>query len=206
MGRREFLRAGSIGLLGLGLPQLLGARASARADGATKTRAKSCIVLFMWGGPAHQDTWDPKPGAPTEFRGEFRPIATSVPGMQVSEHLPRLAQHADKLAIIRSMTHGDVNHTDATHWLLTGRAVPSRGGPLRDDWPSYGSVLAKFVPGRGPLPSFVSMMPAVPDGAPRFVEQSHGQGAGWLGGAYNPLRIDADASKPDYHVADFALR
>jgi uncharacterized protein (DUF1501 family) len=103
------------------------------------------------------------------------------------------------------MTHGDVNHTDATHWLLTGHAVPSRGGPLSDDWPSYGSVLAKLRRGRGALPPFVSMMPIVPDGAPRFVEQSHGQGAGWLGPTYNPLRIDADASKPDYHVADFAL-
>jgi hypothetical protein len=103
------------------------------------------------------------------------------------------------------MSHGDVNHTEATHWLLTGREVPRRGAQLGEDFPCYGSVLAKFGRGRGPLPPFVTMMPVVPDGAPRFVEQSHGQGAGWLGPVYNPLRIDGDASKPDYHVADFAL-
>src|SRR5690242_9905624 len=85
MGRREFLRAGSLGLFGLGLPQLLS------APGATRRRAKACIVLFMWGGPAQQDTWDPKPDAPAEYRGEFKPIATSLPGLRVCEHLPLLA-------------------------------------------------------------------------------------------------------------------
>jgi uncharacterized protein (DUF1501 family) len=200
MGRREFLRAGGLSLLGLGTPQLLAAR-----NASARPRAKACILLFMWGGPAQQDTWDPKPDAPAEFRGEFKPIPTCVPGVQICEHLPRLARHADKLAIIRSMSHGDVNHTDATHWLLTGREVPRRGAALSDDWPTYGSILAKLGRGNGPLPPFVTMMPAVPDGAPRFVEQSHGQGAGWLGPLYNPLRIDADASKPDYHVADFLL-
>jgi hypothetical protein len=203
MGRREFLRAGSLGLFGLGLPQMLATHA--RATAPIPRRAKACILLFMWGGPAQQDTWDPKPEAPSEFRGEFKPIPTTIPGIQICEHLPRLARHTDKLAIIRSMSHGDVNHTEATHWLLTGRAVPRRAAPLAEDWPAYGSVLAKLQPSTGPLPPFVSMMPAVPDGAPRFVEQSHGQGAGWLGPLHNPLRIDADASKPDYHVADFAL-
>ena len=87
-------------------------------------RARACIVLFMWGGPAQQDTWDMKPDAPAEYRGEFKPIRTNVPGLQICEHLPRLARHADKLAIIRSMTHNDVNHTTATHFLLTGRGLP----------------------------------------------------------------------------------
>src|SRR5262245_39594868 len=84
LGRREFLRAGSVPLLGLSLPQLL----AAQERGGPRRRAKACIVLFMWGGPAHQDTWDMKPGAPAEYRGEFRPIATNVPGVQVCEHLP----------------------------------------------------------------------------------------------------------------------
>jgi uncharacterized protein (DUF1501 family) len=146
-----------------------------------------------------------KPDAPVEYRGEFKPIQTNVNGIQICEHLPRLARHADKLALIRSLTHGDVDHTTATHFLLTGREVPARGKPLANDWPGYGSVLARLGRGRGPLPPFVSMMPRVPNGAPRFVEESHGQGAGWLGGLYNPLRIDADASQPDYRVGDFSL-
>jgi hypothetical protein len=103
------------------------------------------------------------------------------------------------------MTHPEVDHTVGTHFLLTGRAVPRRGATRAEDWPSYGAVLAKLGRGQGPLPPFVSMMPKVPDGAPRFVEESHGQGAGWLGPLYEPMRIDADASKPDYHVADFSL-
>src|SRR5262249_8147688 len=168
--------------------------------------AKACILLFMWGGPAHQDTWDLKPEAPVEYRGEFKPIATNVPGVHICEHLPRLARMTDKLAIIRSMTHGDVDHTGATHPLLTGHDLPRRGAKRAEDWPSYGAILAKLGRGRGPLPSFVSMMPKVPKGAPRFVEESHGQGAGWLGSIYEPMRIDADASKPDYRVGEFGLR
>jgi uncharacterized protein (DUF1501 family) len=199
MGRREFLRAGSLGLLGLTLPQL------APAQPAAPPRAKACILLFMWGGPAQQDTWDPKPDAPAEYRGEFRPIPTNVPGIQICEHLPLLARRTDKLALVRSMTHADVNHLTATHYLLTGRAVPRPDAPRSEDWPGYGAVLAKLGRGDGAMPPFVSMMPKVPDGAPRFVEESHGQGAGWLGLPYEPMRIDADASEPGYHVADVAL-
>jgi uncharacterized protein (DUF1501 family) len=198
VSRREFLRVGGLSLFGLGLPHLLQARPPSR-----RPPAKACILLFMWGGPAQQDTWDPKPAAPLEYRGQFQSIATSVPGLTVCEHLPRLAQRAHQLALIRSMTHSDVDHLTATHYLLTGRPAPT--GPLADDWPSYGAILAKLGRGRGPLPPFVSMMPVVPNGAPRFVEQSHGQGAGWLGPVFNPMRIDADASRADYHVADFAL-
>lgn len=201
VNRREFLRAGGLSLFGLGSPQLLQARAQPAA--AARPRARACILLFMWGGPAQQDTWDLKPNAPAEYRGEFRPIATNVPGLHVCEHLPRLARHADQLALIRSMTHNDVNHLTATHHLLTGKPAPA--GTLRDDWPSYGAVLSKLGRGRGPLAPFVSMMPVVPNGAPRFVEESHGQGAGWLGPVYNPMRIDADASLPDYRVGDLAL-
>jgi hypothetical protein len=200
MGRREILRAGSLGLFGLGLPRLLQAKEEPR-----RRTAKACIVLFMWGGPAHQDTWDLKPDAPAEYRGEFRPIASKIPGIQICEHLPRLARMTDRLAIIRSMTHGDVDHTTATHPLLTGHDIPRRGATRAEDWPSYGAVLASLGRGRGPLPPFVSMMPKVPDGAPRFVEESHGQGAGWLGPMYEPMRIDADASKPDYRVGEFSL-
>ncbi len=141
MGRREFLRAGSLPLIGLGLPQLLqvhSAQAAAK-KAAVKAKAKACILLFMWGGPAHQDTWDMKPDGLAEYRGQFKPIATKVTGIQICEHLPRLAQRMDKLALIRSMTHNDVDHTTATHFQLTGRALPNRGGPRTDDFPSYGA-------------------------------------------------------------------
>jgi uncharacterized protein (DUF1501 family) len=203
MSRRELLRAGGLSLFGLGLPELLQARA---AEPRRPGRARACILLFMWGGPAHQDTWDPKPGAPTEYRGEFRPIPTRVPGVRVCEHLPLLAGRMDRLALIRSMTHPDVDHLTATHFLLTGRGVPRRGGPRTEDWPTYGAVLNWLGRGRGPLPPFVSMMPVVPDGAPRFVESSHGQDGGWLGPLHHPFRIDADASRPDYRVGEFSLR
>lgn len=211
MGRREFLRAGSLSLLGLTLPHVLQAQHSSSTNRihVRKSRkpAKACILLFMWGGPAQQDTWDPKPNAPAEYRGEFSPIKTKVPGIQICEHLPRLAQRMDKLALIRSMTHGDVNHTTATHELLTGHPLPRQGATLHEDWPNIGSVLAKLGRGKPPLPSFVSMMPKVmKDGAPRFVEESHGQGSGWLGPLHQPMRIDADASAPNYKVADFSLR
>jgi hypothetical protein len=204
MRRREVLRAGALGLFGLGLPQFLEAR-----EGSARTargKARSCILLFMWGGPAHQDTWDLKPDAPAEYRGEFRPIPTNVAGLRICEHLPLLSRQADKLALLRAMTHPDVDHVTATHYLLTGRGVPRRGGPRSEDWPTYGAVLGWLGRGRGPLPPFVSMMPVVPNGAPRFVEESHGQDAGWLGPVHNPMRIDADGSKPEYQVGEFSLR
>src|SRR5205809_4873652 len=121
--RRELLRAGALGLFGLSFADLLAGRASAEIAQSGKSsfgRAKSCILLFMWGGPAHQDTWDLKPGAPREIRGEFQPISTNVPGIQISEHFPLLARRMDKLCQVRSMTHDNGDHTLSTHYLLTG--------------------------------------------------------------------------------------
>jgi len=207
--RRDCLRAGAVSLLGLDLPNWLQLRqlsnARANESAASRPRAKACIFLFMWGGPAHQDTWDMKPNAPKEYRGDFQQIDTNVPGLQICEHLPLLSQRADQLAVIRSMTHDDVDHTQATHYPLTGKPTPRRGAPLAEDWPSIGAVVSRLGRGRGPLPPFVSMMPVVPKGAPRFVEESHGQGAGWLGPVYDPMRIDADGSLPTYKVGDFDL-
>src|SRR3954452_25588557 len=109
--------------MGLGLPQLLAARAETPAARplAGLGRARSCILLFMWGGPSQLDTWDLKPNAPAEVRGEFRPIATSVPGTQISEHFPRLARYAHRYAILRSLTHDDPAHLSSVHHLTTGR-------------------------------------------------------------------------------------
>src|ERR1700704_2976647 len=118
LNRRELVRAGALSLFGLGLPQVL------RAE-APKHKAKACILLFMWGGPAQQDTWDMKPNAPDVYRGEFRPIQTTTPGLQICEHMPRLAERAHQLALIRSMTHNNVDHTKATHFLLTGKPPPT---------------------------------------------------------------------------------
>src|SRR5436305_2009383 len=123
MRRREFLRAGSVPLLGLGLPHLLAGRAETERVTRPRPRAKACIVLFMWGGPAQQDTLDMKPSAPEQYRGEFRPISTCVPGIQICEHLPKLARHMDKLALLRAMTHDNVHHTVSTSFLLTGRGL-----------------------------------------------------------------------------------
>ncbi len=116
MSRRELLRAGGLGLLGLSLPELLRGRVNAAGaiGKGSFGRAKSCILLFMWGGPAHQDTWDLKPDAPREIRGEFQPISTNVPGLQICEHFPLLAKRADKLSLVRSMTHDNGDHTTAT--------------------------------------------------------------------------------------------
>lgn len=217
--RREFLRAGGLGLFGLNLPTLIGARDRTALAApplppdlaASFGRAKACILLFMWGGPAQQETWDLKPDAPENIRGEFRPIATSVPGISISEHFPMLAERADRLAIIRSMHHADVNHTTATHDLLTGHPIGRPGGGQpRDDWPHIGAVLAHLGRGRerSALPPFVQMMPVSTDGAPRFVEQSHGQGAGWLGPALDPFSLDQDlnrqtaASAGAFHLPD----
>lgn len=211
LGRREFLRAGGLGLLELGLPTFSKARAlSAPPRDASHSfgRAKACIFLFMWGGPAQQETWDLKPDAPEQVRGEFRPIATNVPGLSISEHFPKLAKQAHRLAVLRSVHHADVNHTTATHELLTGRPVP-RGpdAPLAEDWPHYGAVLAHLAKGkeRSSLPPFVQMRPTIPEGAPRFVESSHGQGAGWLGPALDPFTIDDDPNRPDYRIGTFNL-
>ncbi len=202
--RRDLLKAGSVGLFGLTLPQLLAGRAKVQvADQSLKPgRAKACILLFMWGGPAHQDTWDLKPEAPAEVRGEFQPISTKTPGVFISEHFPLLSQRTNDLAIVRSMTHGDVNHTTSTHYLLTGQPPPP-GGDLRGDWPHIGAVLAKLGAGRPPLPPFVSMRPKLENTVPRFVEESHGQFAGWLGQRFDPLTIDSNPALPDYHVGDF---
>jgi len=204
ISRRQALRAGSLGLLGLGLPDLLSCKSPAQAStSGSFGRAKACILLFMWGGPAQQDTWDPKPGAPAEFRGDFSPISTKVPGIHICEHFPLLAQRTDKLAIVRSMTHGNVDHTSSTSYLLTGHP-PLPAGGRRNDWPHIGAVLANLGRGQGPLPPFVNMRPTMPGDVPRFVEQSHGQSAGWLGSTFDPLTIDSNPNEIDYKVGDFA--
>src|ERR1051325_502733 len=122
LARRDFVKLG-LGAFGLSLPDYLGLRQQARAS--TPGRARTCIVLYCWGGMSHHETWDPKPDAPAEYRGEFRPIATRVPGIRIGEHLPYLAQHTDKLAIIRSIHHRSTAHGKGMYWNWTGHPPPA---------------------------------------------------------------------------------
>lgn len=205
--RRELLRVGGLGLFGLSLPDFLASRTIAAQPVGSSAfgRAKACIFLFMWGGPAQQDTWDLKPDAPADFRGEFSPISTRVPGIQICEHFPQLAERTDQLAIVRSLTHTNVNHTAATHYLLTGEAPPVTTERQRQ-WPHIGSVLTKLKRGRGALPPAISMRPKLDNTVPRFVEQSQGQFAGWLGPVYDPMTIDQNPAKEDYRIEGLTLQ
>src|SRR5687767_7377818 len=154
LSRRDVLRVGGAGLLGLSLPDLLRA-----ASTAGRTRARSLIVMFLEGGPAHQDLWDMKPDAPEGVRGEFRPIATTVPGLQFCEHLPMLARQAHHLTLVRSVHHTIGDHNAGAYFALTGRD-PAAGSrlittPAADNFPPLGAVLAKLRPSGRALPDFV---------------------------------------------------
>ncbi len=160
--RRQVLRAGMLGSLALGLPELLRGRALAEGSNSASGfgRAKSCILIFQWGGPSQLDTWDPKPDAPAEIRGEFKPIATRTPGVRISEHFPLLARRRDRLAIVRSMTHDDPAHLSTAHRLLTGHLAPTpksdSAPPSPGDWPHLGALVSKLRPTPGAIPSAVN--------------------------------------------------
>src|SRR5215813_12128672 len=124
LSRRQLLQVGGLGMLGLGLPEFLHSRAAA-APGRTRPRAeKSCILIVQYGGASHIDSWDPKPAAPEETRGPYKPIATSVSGLRVCELLPRLARLANRFCLVRSLTHNSVDHSEAMHFAMTGSSRP----------------------------------------------------------------------------------
>jgi hypothetical protein len=177
----------------------------ARPAGAAKRgKAKSCLFIFLQGGPAHQDSFDPKPDAAAEFRGEFKSIATSVPGTLVCEHLPRLARLAHRYALIRSCTHDDPEHNSAAHACLTGRMHPQKGrivGPSGDDFPPFGAVLSKVRPAPKDLPAWVTMPAYLINSGVPFPSQN----AGFLGGAYDPLAIRSDPNAPRFTVEGLSL-
>lgn len=203
--RREMLRVGGLATLGLGLPQLLSAQARA-AGGGSFGRAKRCLMFYMWGGPAHQDTYDLKPKAPEGIRGEFKPIDTAAPGLQLCEHMPHMARQADKLAIIRSVTHGDNNHSTAAHWMLTGRKhrlSAENFGASGSDFPHIGSVLSKLSPAAATLPTFVSLPEIIATTAGAVTP---GQDGGFLGKRYDPFRITQHPDEPDFDVPALKLR
>ncbi|MBI1913658.1 MAG: DUF1501 domain-containing protein [Planctomycetes bacterium] len=201
--RREWLRAGGLGALGLSLPDLLRQRAEAAPRLARQGhfgRARSCILAFLFGAPAHQDVWDLKPDAPREVRGEFKPIATTVPGILVGEHVPRVARQAHRFAIVRSVSHPDNTHTVAMHYMLTGhRHLQPATNPQNKptDFPTFGAVMRYLRPGPGPLPSGVSLnSPANQVSAANHIFP--GFFAGFLGSAHDPLFVAQDPSLDDF--------
>jgi Protein of unknown function (DUF1501) len=207
--------------MGLGLDALWARQAVAAPapQGTTAPagfgRAKACIFMFMWGGPSQLDTFDPKPDAPAEIRGLFRPISTSVPGVQISEHFERVAKLADRLAIVRSLSHSDPAHLSSGHTALTGHLAPVINSdaepPSNRDTPHVGSVVARMreavpagqtadrtVPPFVTLP-WLAMHPAAPGG------RAPGQNGGWLGSRYDPMLLTGNPSAPDWRVTELAL-
>ena len=199
INRRELLQVGYSGLIGLGLSQFLNAAEAPKA----KT-PKSVIVVFLTGAASHIDTFDPKPDAPVEIRGEFKPIATKVPGIQYSEHLPMLAARADKLAVVRSLTHRDDNHLGASHYLVTGTKQPNGrfDKPLsRDDWPSYAGGLSYLKPPASGIPAGVTLPTFLAEG-PLVWPGQHG---GFLGAKHDPWQINQDPNGAKFRVDNAQL-
>jgi hypothetical protein len=194
------LQIGGIGLLGLHLPGLLKA---AERSGTHKAKAKSIIFLHQYGGPSHHDTIDMKPNAPAEIRGEFQPITSRVPGIQVCERLPRLAQLADKFSLVRSLHHEMKNHNSAGYYSLTGHAPPSDDQRLRDTrdlFPAYGSIVDRLAPAKPGIPTFVSYPYVIRDGS-----ITPGQHASFLGKTHDPLFVERDPNSPDFRLPELSL-
>ena len=190
--RRGFLQVGLLGGLGLTLPQFLKMEAQG-AQKDYKTRegvAKSVIQIFLPGGMAHQESWDPKPYAPSEYRGPFSPINTTIKGEKFSQYLKATAKVADKMTIIRSMAHGEAAHERGTHNMFTGyKPSPAL------EYPSMGAVVAHELGVRNSLPPYVCV-PNVPN---EFAN------SGYLSSAYGPFAIGADPSRADFKVRDLNL-
>jgi hypothetical protein len=189
ISRRRFLQAGGIGALTLGVPGTVAAAVNGKRGLGGGAAEKSCIFILMCGGPSHLDTWDLKPQAPAEIRGPYQPIATTVPGMRISELQPRLAGLTRHFSLINSMTHvGNIsNHFDAMHHCLSGQAdAPA-------DAPYIGSVLSKVRPSQGSIASYVWLIKCVGD--PVFCAPNIGTG-GHLGLNHSPMFVGSAANHP----------
>lgn len=191
-------------MLGLTLPALLQAEARANASGTGGgATAKSVIFLYQWGGPSHLETFDMKPEGPEESRGQFKPIPSNVPGIQVCELLPRMAQVMDRVALVRSVTHTFRNHNPPGYYGLTGHAPPLDDQRLRDTpdlLPHYGSVIDYLKPAPREIPTFVAMPTVIHDGSP-----VPGQGGSFLGKGHDPLLILRDPNAPDFRLPELSL-
>jgi hypothetical protein len=205
LSRRSLIRAGTAGVVGLNLPNLL--RADAAATGSSpglRARAKHVIFLHQFGGPSHLDTFDMKPDAPDGIRGAFKPVASSQPGLNLTEHLPRFAKVLGRFAQIRSVHHRMKNHNSATYYSLTGHAPPLDDIRLRDTqelYPAYGSTVAQFRPADdAAVPTFVSYPYVLRDGS-----VSPGQTASFLGKSCDPFFFKSDPNSPDFRLPELSL-
>lgn len=199
LNRRTFLRAGFLGLAGLSLADLLRLRAQAAAAGATR---KETAVIMFWldGGPTHMETYDLKPNAPAEYRGSFRPIKTSAPGVEICELLTEHAKVMDRLSIVRSMHHNNGDHFAAAHWMLTGYHG-STAADLPPKYPGIGAIASKLRGANRPgVPAFVGV-PSIHSVG--LVPGYHG--AAYLGVGYNPLDAGGDPNRPNYQVPNLQL-
>ncbi len=200
--RRAVLQVGASGFLGLGLPTAAAAR-----PGGLPGEGKSVILVLLTGGMSHLDSLDMKPDAPSEIRGEFKSIPTTVAGIRVSEHLPMLAARMSHWALVRSMSHGENGHLPGTHRLLTGSPMPfQRGTDLdnilsRRDWPCYAAGLNMVRPRRDGIPNGVSLPHSLIEGPLTWP----GQHAGFLGPMHDPMLVTQDPSSPAFQMDKFAL-
>jgi hypothetical protein len=188
------LKLGATGLIGgLTLPRLL--HLQARAATPTPAAAKACIFLFLEGGPSHIDMFDLKPDAAKEIRGPYSPIKTNVTGIQIGEHLPRMAKLAHKYTILRSHSHNDNGHNTGYHYVMTGYKADFPDGnskaPNNHLYPSMGSIIARELGSKTPVPPYINVPHLMAGGGP-----------GFYGSEYAPFVIEADPSQPDFEVRD----
>jgi hypothetical protein len=207
LSRREILRAGGLGVLGLALPDLLRCQQAQARSPKHHGKAKSCIILFLLGGPPQLSTWDPKPDAPTEIRGEFKPIHTKVPGLDICELMPRTARIADKICVLRAVSSRDNAHSSSGYYMHTGtphapmnfeNANP--GAP--NDYPSLGGIVRWLKGDRNGLPSAVTL--------PNHIFNTDGsvwpgQDAGFLGRRYDPWLFTCNPASPKFRIPEFTL-
>lgn len=195
VSRRDCLRLGLGTVFGGGLVSALRLRGEA-ADGNGEAQAKACILIWMDGGPTHFETFDPKPNAPAEIRGDFETISTNVPGVQFSEHMTKLAASLDKFALVRSIRHDQGNHGAGNHYMMTGAPprIPVGCGAFVSFHPSMGSVVAKERDGDNALPGYFSMPQMSRSGGPNF-----------LGAKYAPFVVADDPNRSGFRVRDVAI-
>jgi len=209
LSRRQWLRIGSLGA-GLTMADLLASRQTQAAPVSTAAgfgKAKACILVFLLGGPAQHDTWDPKPEAPAEVRGTLQPIASRTPGLLVGELMPKTAQLTDKIAVLRALATKDNAHSSSGYWMLTGKPhlpLNSEGAKpgAPNDWPSLGAVVQQLRGSRGPLPAAVRL--------PEHIWNTGGaiwpgQDAGFLGRRADPWLLMCDPNSSEFEVPGVSL-
>lgn len=204
LARRDFLKIGAGAAIGLGLPMPRTGRAAAVGR---NNPSRSVILVNLTGGLSHLDSLDMKPEAPSEVRGEFKPAATSIPGIQVCEHLPQLAARMHRWALVRSMSHGENGHLPGTHRLLTGATMPNQRGTdldnvlSRRDWPCYAAGLNYLRPRHDGVPNGVTLPHALIEGPLTWP----GQHAGFLGPNHDPMLVTQDPNSPQFRMDTFAF-